>query len=77
MVITVHAGSRLRLPRQLGREKHQQWEAGERGQLTNRGRGAPTRRRLGEAPRNPWRPIRGLMHGLPIFFEPFASGFSS
>ncbi len=52
------AGSRLGLPHQLGREKHQQREAGEleRGQLTNRGRGAPARRWLGEAPTNPRRP---------------------
>jgi hypothetical protein len=50
MVITVHAGSRLRSPRRLGREKHQQREAGKRGQLTDRDRGAPARRRLGGAP---------------------------
>jgi hypothetical protein len=46
IVITIHAGSQLRLPRQLGREKHQQREAGERGQLTNLGRRADDSEKL-------------------------------
>jgi hypothetical protein len=74
-VITVHAGSRLRSPRRLGREKHQQREAGKRGQLTNRDRGAPARRRLGGAPTNPRRPNEVGCTGCQQFFEP--SGFSS
>jgi hypothetical protein len=68
-VITVHAGSRLRSPRRLGREKHQQREAGKRGQLTNRDRGAPARRRLGGAPNEPSAAQRGRTHGLPTIFR--------
>jgi hypothetical protein len=67
MVFTVHAGSLLRLPRQLGRAKHQQREGRGKGPASQLGPqrvDAPTTRRSSYEPSAAQ---RGRMHGLLIF----------